>query len=68
MRTPYGWHLLKADGPITSGSTRPLPEVTNEIRAELLQERNTAIVQDWIARTTAAFAGKIRYAPGYPPR
>jgi parvulin-like peptidyl-prolyl isomerase len=68
VRTPYGWHLIKADGPITSGSTRPLPEVTNEIRAELLQERNTAIVQDWIARTTAAFAGKIRYATGYPPR
>jgi parvulin-like peptidyl-prolyl isomerase len=68
VRTPYGWHLIKADGPITSGSTRPLAQAANEIHAELLQQRNTAIVRDWIARTTVAFAGKIRYAPGYPSR
>jgi foldase protein PrsA len=67
IKTEFGWHLIETIGPIKPGTTKPLDEVKDSIQATLLQTKQNAAIQAWVAALPKKYANQISYAPGYAP-
>jgi parvulin-like peptidyl-prolyl isomerase len=67
VKTPYGWHIIQALGPIKKGSTTPLSQVRAAIRQELVQQKKQVKMRDWVAGITKDFQSKTTYQVGYAP-
>jgi len=67
VKTEFGYHLIQALGPVKAGSTTPLKDVEDQIKAQLLEEKKTAAVTDWAEQIQKDYKDKVRYATGYAP-
>jgi foldase protein PrsA len=65
IKTEFGWHVIEVLEEIQEPSSQPLDEVSEAIKATLLQEEQNKALQDWVAETKETYP--VVYAPGYAP-
>jgi parvulin-like peptidyl-prolyl isomerase len=65
IKTQYGWHVIEVLGDIKPPGTQPLQDVSESIRATLLQEKQSKVLEDWVAEMERTY--EVVYAPGYAP-
>ena len=69
VHSQYGWHIIKALGPVksTPAHTQSFSQVSTTIEQNLLQTKQQSLWQAWQAKLNTDFHGKIAYQTGYTP-
>jgi foldase protein PrsA len=67
IKTEFGWHVIEVLSAVKPAAVTPLAEVEPSIRQTLLQERQSAAMQQWVRDLQAEFEDEVAYAPGYAP-
>ena len=67
VKTEFGYHVIKALGPITPAKTTPFAQVKESIRQQLLQQQRNDKMTKWVDKVKKDFDGKIKYQAGYQP-
>lgn len=67
VKTQFGWHIIEATSAIKPKSTQEFPEVEEQIREQLLEEKKNARINEWIEELRERFEEEIAYAPGFEP-
>ncbi len=67
FRTRFGWELVQAVSAVTARRTVPLAAVRDGIRRHLLAVRRNEVFDHWLQQTTAKYARRTAYAPGFSP-
>jgi parvulin-like peptidyl-prolyl isomerase len=65
VRTQFGYHVIEALSPVRKAETTPLAKARSAIRATLLQERKSEVVQEWLDDLRAD--SDVSYAVGFAP-
>jgi parvulin-like peptidyl-prolyl isomerase len=67
VKTSFGYHIIKALGPIKQAKTTPFAQVKASIRQQLLQQKRNEAMTTWENKLKKDFDGKISYQTGYSP-
>jgi foldase protein PrsA len=67
VKTQFGYHIIKALGPITPAKTTPFSQVKESIRQQLLQQQRNDAMTKWVDQVKKDFDGKVKYQAGYTP-
>jgi parvulin-like peptidyl-prolyl isomerase len=67
VKTSYGWHIILALDAIKKQKVTPLSEVKAAIRQQLVQQKKTDAMKDWVAETQKSFEKNTTYQVGYEP-
>jgi parvulin-like peptidyl-prolyl isomerase len=67
VKTEFGYHIIKALGPIKPAKTTPFSEVKASISQQLQQTQKNTAMTKWVNDTKKEFAKKIHYQVGYAP-
>jgi parvulin-like peptidyl-prolyl isomerase len=67
VKTTYGWHIIKADGPVKEEKVTPLADVQDDIRTQLLNEKKNDALRDWLERLKEKYESRTVYASGFAP-
>jgi len=67
VKTEFGYHIIKALGPIKEAKTTPFSQVKESIRQQLLQQKKNDLMTKWVDKVKKDFAGDIHYRVGYAP-
>lgn len=67
VHTQYGWHIIHADKPATPHKSTPFAQVKASIQQQLLQQRRSTALQNWLNTLKKEYDGKISYAAGLAP-
>jgi parvulin-like peptidyl-prolyl isomerase len=65
VKTQYGWHIIQAMSEVKKASTTPLPQVKEAIKQQLLSEKKTKEMREWIEGLEDEF--DVAYQVGYEP-
>ena len=66
VRTPFGWQVIEALGPVQPGLTPPYEGIKDEVRADLLQRKRNAAGSKYILKLVRNH--DIKYQSGFAPR
>jgi foldase protein PrsA len=67
VKSQYGWHVIKALGPVKPRSVIPFDKEKAAIKAQLLQAKQSNAVSKLQAQLTAFYAHRIKYASEFSP-
>jgi parvulin-like peptidyl-prolyl isomerase len=67
VKTQYGYHLIQPLTAVKPGHVTPFAEVRAQIKSQLVQEKKSKAVSDWVAKVEKEYKGKVSYATGYEP-
>jgi foldase protein PrsA len=68
VHSQFGWHVIKAVGPIMKGAyTQPFSLVQVTITQNLVQQKQGTVWQQWITDLQNEYKGKVSYQSGYAP-
>ena len=67
VKTSFGYHIIKALGPIKPAKTTPFAKVKTSIKQQLLQQKKNEAMTTWQNKLKKDFDGKISYQTGYAP-
>jgi parvulin-like peptidyl-prolyl isomerase len=67
VKSPYGWHIIEAVGPVKPAHTQTFAEVQSKIEQSLLQQQQTTIWGAWLTDLQKKYQGKVAYQAGYAP-
>jgi foldase protein PrsA len=67
VKTQYGYHLIQPISDVRKGSVTPFTQVKSQIRTQLLQQKKSTAVSDWVAKVEKEWGDKVMYAAGYEP-
>jgi parvulin-like peptidyl-prolyl isomerase len=67
VKTTFGWHIIKADGPVKPEKATPLEEVQDQIRETLLREKRQAELDKWLKEIERKYERETVYAAGFEP-
>jgi len=67
VKTDFGYHIIKALGPVKPAKTTAFSKVKNSIRQQLLQQKKNEAMSKWSEKLKKDFDGKISYQTGYEP-
>jgi len=67
VKTEFGYHIIKALGPVKAAKVTPLSQVKESIRQQLAQKKKNDAMTKWVAKVKKDFAGKVHYQVGYAP-
>jgi foldase protein PrsA len=67
VKTTFGYHIIKALGPIKQAKTTPFSKVKASIKQQLLQQKRNEAMTNWSNKLKKDFDGKISYQTGYAP-
>jgi foldase protein PrsA len=69
VKSQYGWHVIKALGPVTKQKqhTAPFKEVEPTIRQALLQQAQQKLWETWVSELQKKYDGKVSYQANYAP-
>jgi foldase protein PrsA len=67
VKTEFGYHIIKALGPIKAARTTPFSEVKDSIRQQLEQTKKNEAMTKWVNDVKKDYAKKIHYQVGYAP-
>jgi foldase protein PrsA len=67
VKSQYGWHVIKALGPVKPRSVIPFEKEKAAIKSQLLQAKQSDAVSKLQAQLTAFYAHRIKYASAFSP-
>jgi parvulin-like peptidyl-prolyl isomerase len=67
VKSQFGWHIIKALGDIEPATTKPLSELHDTIKEQLLAKAKDKRMADWIAQIEAKYASQVGYGVGFAP-
>jgi foldase protein PrsA len=67
IKTEFGYHIIKALGPVTPAKVTAFAKVKTSIRQQLLQQKRNEAMTNWSNKLKKDFDGKISYQTGYAP-
>ncbi len=67
VKTEFGYHIIKALGPVKPAKTTPFAQVKESIRQQLLQQDKNNAMTKWVDKVKKDFSGKVHYQAGYAP-
>jgi foldase protein PrsA len=67
VHTQFGWHIIRADGPIKPAHTQSLSEASATIEQTLLSTKQQQVVADWVAKARKYGTDNTTYATGFEP-
>jgi len=67
VKTSYGYHVIEALSPVKKATTTPLAKVRSSIKATLLQEKRTDVMEKWILELDKRYEDKVSYAADVAP-
>ena len=62
VKSQFGWHIIKANGPVIPKSTKPFSKEKASIVQQLLQAKQGEATSQFQTRLERFYAGKIKYA------
>jgi parvulin-like peptidyl-prolyl isomerase len=65
IKTQYGWHIIQPLSEVKKATTTPLPQVKEAIKQQLLSEKKTKEMREWIEGLKDEF--DVAYQVGYAP-
>ena len=65
IKTQYGWHIIQPLSDVKKASTTPLPQVKEAIKQQLVSEKKTTTMREWIEDLKDEF--DVNYQVGYAP-
>lgn len=69
VKTRYGFHVIEPLKDVQPAKTRPLKDARATIRSQLIAQRRSEALTDWVKETQEKYAEKTTYQVGYqPPR
>jgi parvulin-like peptidyl-prolyl isomerase len=68
VKTQFGWHIIFAEKPATPRHSTPYAQVKEAIRQQLIQQKKSAALQQWLTGVQKEYASKIKYAAGLEPQ
>ncbi len=63
-KTQFGWHLIQGVDPV---EYRPLSEVEDSIREQLLTPKKNEAMETWVEETNRKYSNETVFAVGYKP-
>jgi parvulin-like peptidyl-prolyl isomerase len=67
VKTQFGFHIIKALGPIKPPKTTPFSQVKDSIRQQLEQTKKNDAMTNWVNKVKKDFDKKIKYQTGFAP-
>jgi len=67
VHTQFGWHIIKANGPVIPKSTAPFKAEKAAIVQQLLQAKKGNATSAWQTKIETFYAKRVKYAGGYAP-
>jgi parvulin-like peptidyl-prolyl isomerase len=67
VKTEFGYHIIKALGPIKPAKTTPFSQVKESIRQQLAQQKKNEAMSSWVNDVKKEYSKKIDYQVGYAP-
>jgi foldase protein PrsA len=69
VHTQYGWHVIQALTAVKPSKTTPESQVASQIKQQLLQQKQSQAVNDWVTKTEKEYCSgsRIKYQQGYTP-
>ena len=67
VKSVYGWHIIQAISAVKPAHMQTFAEVKAQIESNLEQQQKQAAWQNWLAKLTKDYKGKVSYATGYAP-
>jgi parvulin-like peptidyl-prolyl isomerase len=67
VKTEFGYHIIKALGPIKPAKSTPFSQVKESIRQQIGQQKKNEAMSKWVNDVKKEFAKKIHYQVGYAP-
>ena len=66
-QTQFGWHIIKANGPVIPASTSPFSAEKAAIVQQILQAKKADATSKWQTQIERFYASRVKYASGYSP-
>jgi foldase protein PrsA len=67
VKTTFGYHIIEALSPLRKATTTPLAKVKASIKAQLLQQKKSTFMTEWVQDLGDEYEGKTSYALGFEP-
>jgi parvulin-like peptidyl-prolyl isomerase len=67
VKTQYGYHIIQPLTDVKKGRVTPFTDVRTQIKSQLLQQKKSDAVSDWVAKVEKQYKDKVQYAAGYEP-
>jgi len=67
VKTQYGYHVIEALSAARKARTTPLDQVSESIRATLLQQKRNEVMATWVEDLQKKYEGSVSYAAGFEP-
>jgi parvulin-like peptidyl-prolyl isomerase len=67
VKTQYGWHVIQPTGDLKKASVTPFAQVSEQIKAQLLDQQKSDAITTWDEELGEQYDGKVAYADGYAP-
>lgn len=67
VKTQFGWHVIQALSTVRAPKEIPFSQVSDSIKAQLLQTKRNDAMTKWVDQVTKEFSSKVRYQAGYTP-
>lgn len=66
-KSQYGWHIIRADGPIIAAHTQSFASVKQAIGNGLAQQEQQKLSQEWFDKVKKQYTKRVHYAVGFSP-
>ncbi len=63
----YGYFIIKPVGDLKQAHTKPLAEVSKDIKTSLLGTKKNDVLKAWTDKLIKTYASKVKYALGFAP-
>ena len=67
VHTQFGWHIIKANGPVIPASTAPFSKEKAAIVQQIKQAKNGNATSAWQTKIETYYAKRVKYASSYAP-
>jgi parvulin-like peptidyl-prolyl isomerase len=67
VHTQFGWHIIKAVGPVIPASTTPFSKEKAAIIQQIKQAKDGEATSAWQAKVQKYYATRVKYAKDYAP-
>jgi foldase protein PrsA len=67
VKSQFGWHVIKALGPVLPASKLPFSKEKTAIKQQLLQAKKSDITAKFQSTITKYYATRVKYASAYAP-
>jgi parvulin-like peptidyl-prolyl isomerase len=67
VKTQYGYHIIQPLTDVKPGRVTPFTQVRTQIKSQLVQQKKSAAVSEWVSSVEKQYKGKVTYAAGYEP-